>query len=92
MRTESVGGTTSLSRTVARIDYDDAVGPVIQTSVSGVLEPIAAAALRRAMWRYPAMTFGVVFHIHLQAAILWFKRVKFWRKPAPPESLVTRSL
>ena len=92
MRTESVGGTTSLTRTVARIDYDDAAGPLIQTSVSGVLEPITATALRRAMWRYPAMTFGVVFHIHLQAAILWFKRVKFWRKPAPPESLVTRSL
>ncbi len=92
MRTESVGGTTSAARTVARIDYDDAAGPLIQTSVSGVLEPITAAALRRAMWRYPVMTFGVVFHIHMQAAVLWFKRVKFWRKPAPPESLVTRSL
>lgn len=92
MRTETVEGTTSPARTVARIDYDDAAGPLIQTSVSGVLELITAAALRRAMWRYPVMTFGVVFHIHLQAAILWFKRVKFWRKPAPPESLVTRSL
>ncbi len=79
-------------RSVARIDYDDAAGPLLQTSVSGLLEPITPAALRRALWRYPAMTFAVVFHIHLQAAILWFKRVKFWRKPAPPESLVTRSL
>ena len=85
-------GDAAPQRSVARIDYDDAAGPLIQTSVSGVLEPITAPALRRAMWRYPAMTFGVVFHIHLQAAVLWFKRVKFWRKPAPPESLVTRSL
>ena len=92
MRTESANAALPGARSIARIDYDDAAGPLIQTSVSGVLEPMTAASLRRAMWRYPAMTFGVVFHIHLQAAILWLKRVKFWRKPAPPESLVTRSL
>ena len=80
-------------RTVARIDYDDGVGAgaTLQTSVSGRLEPITRPALRRAMWRYPAMTFGVVFHIHFQAIRLWVKRVKFWRKPSPPPVLVTRS-
>jgi uncharacterized protein len=78
--------------TVARIDYDDADGALLQTSVSGVLEPITSRALRKALWHYPAMTFGVVFHIHLQAARLWLKRVKFWRKPTPPTDLVTRSL
>ncbi len=94
MQTPAVGvdSNPSTPRTVARIDYDDNAGPLLQTSVSGQLEPITPAALRKALWRYPAMTFGVVFHIHLQAAILWFKRVKFWRKPAPPDSLVTRSL
>jgi hypothetical protein len=43
-------------RTVVRIDYDDAAGPLLQTSVSGTLEPATAAAIRRALWRYPAMT------------------------------------
>ena len=90
MRTATAPQDTS--RTVARIDYDDNAGPLLQTSVSGTLEPITQATLRKALWRYPAMTFGVVFHIHLQAARLWVKRVKFWRKPAPPQSLVTRSL
>jgi uncharacterized protein len=90
MRTLQSAGTPQ--RSVARIDYDGAAGPLLQTSVSGELEPVTPAALRKALWRYPAMTFGVVFHIHMQAAVLWFKRVKFWRKPAPPESLVTRSL
>ena len=79
-------------RTMARIDYDDSAGPLLQTSVSGSLEPITQAALRKALWRYPVMTFGVVFHIHFQAARLWFKRVKFWTKPSAPENLVTRSL
>ena len=92
LRTGQNTALQSPERCIARIDYDDTAGPLIQTSVSGVLEPITAASLQRAMWRYPAMTFGVVFHIHLQAMILWFKRVKFWRKPALPESLVTRSL
>jgi DUF1365 family protein len=32
----------------------------------------------------------VVFHIHLQAARLWLKRVKFSRKPATPDAFVTR--
>ena len=36
------------------------------------------------------MTLGVVFHIHLQAARLWFKRVKFLRKPVAPDLPVTR--
>ena len=77
-------------RTVARVDYDDADGPILQTSVSGSLEPVTPASIRKALWRYPAMTLGVVFHIHLQAARLWFKRVRFIRKPALPEQFLTR--
>ena len=76
-------------RTVARIDYDDIEGPLLQTSVSGMLEPITPAALSKAVWRYPVMTLGVVFHIHFQALRLWLKRVKFFGKPPPPIRFVT---
>lgn len=79
-----------VERTVARVDYDDADGPVLQTSVSGTLEPVSAVSVRRALWQYPAMTFGVALRIHLQAARLWFKRVQFIRKPALPENFLTR--
>ena len=72
------------SRSVARVDFDDAHGPVIETSVSGTLEPATAQALRRAVWRYPAMTLGVVARIHWQALRLFFKRVPFIKKPTPP--------
>ena len=79
------------SRTVARIDFDDAHGPVIETSVSGALEPATRLALRRAVWRYPAMTLGVVARIHWQAVRLFLKRVPFFNKPTPPTLFTTRS-
>lgn len=79
-----------VEQTVARIDYDDSEGALLQTSVSGTLLPITRQVIRKALWRYPAMTLGVVFHIHLQAARLWLKRVKFFHKPAAPELPVTR--
>lgn len=77
-------------RCVVRIDYDDADGPVLQTSVSGTLAPVSPQSVRRALWRHPAMTLGVISRIHLQAARLWLKRVRFERKPAPPPGAVTR--
>lgn len=76
--------TPARTRTVARIDYDDASGPLIETSVSGELLPLTPATLRRALWRYPAMTFAVVARIHWQALQLFVKRVHFFKKPAPP--------
>jgi uncharacterized protein len=84
-------------RSVARIDYyhgelDDGNAthnPILQTSISGRLQPLTAAAVRRALWRYPAMTLGVVLHIHTQALRLWLKRVPFFRKPPPPADFVS---
>ena len=90
MRTAPAPHSNETPRTVVRIDYDDAEGPLLQTSVSGRLELVSAAALRRALWQYPAMTLGVIARIHWHALQLWLKRVQFFRKPAPPELFVTR--
>ncbi len=86
MRTQCDG----TERIVARVEHADAQGPLIDTSWSGVLEPITAAALRRVMWRYPLLTLGVVARIHWHALLLWTKKVPFWRKPEPPQEFVTR--
>jgi DUF1365 family protein len=77
-------------QTVARVEHDDATGPLILTSVSGTLLPATAQNLRRAFWRYPAMTFGVMARIHWQAFALWRKRLPFFGKPGLPETFVTR--
>jgi DUF1365 family protein len=77
-------------RTVARVDHDDAEGELLRTSVSGRLEPLTAAALRRACAASPMLTLGVMARIHLQALRLWLRRVPFFHKPVPPSALVSR--
>ena len=77
-------------QTLACIDYDDADGPLLQTSVSGRSAMITSASVARAFFCFPLMTFGVVLRIHLQALRLWLKRVPFFSKPVVPEQKVTR--
>jgi uncharacterized protein len=77
-------------QTVARIDYEDAAGALLQTSVSGAAAPITSASTVRAFFGYPLMTVGVVVRIHVQALRLWLNRVPFFSKPEPPQQKVTR--
>jgi uncharacterized protein len=78
------------NRIVARIDYHDAHGLLIKTSLSGALQPLTAQSLRQVFWGMPLMSFGVLARIHYQALQLWFKRVPFFGKPKTPEQFVTR--
>ena len=77
-------------RTVARIDHDDAEGPLLQTSVSGELQPLTPRSARAAFFGMPLMTVGVIARIHWQALRLWLKRVPFHGKPAAPRAFVSR--
>ena len=86
----SATGQGSPSRSVARIDYGDAGGDLIHTSISGTAHAFTARALLTACARHPLMTFGVVARIYWQALRLWLKRVPFYRKPAVPAEFVTR--
>jgi DUF1365 family protein len=76
--------------TLACIDYDDASGPLLKTSVCGSGVPLSSASVARAFFGFPLMTVGVVVRIHLQALRLWLRRVPLFSKPQPPQQKVTR--
>ena len=83
-------GAARAEATLACIDYDDAAGVLLQTSVSGTASAITNASAARAFFGFPLMTFGVVARIHIQALRLWLRRVPFISKPVPPPQKVTR--
>jgi DUF1365 family protein len=80
-------------RWLARIDYYDGDGDsvLLETHVSGKVQPLDAVEARRLVWRYRWFTLAVVARIHWHALKLWTKRVPFFSKPAPPAMMLTRN-
>lgn len=66
------------------IDYHDAEGLLLRTSLSGHPVPMGAGAALGCLLRYPLLGAGIVFRIHWQALRLWLKRVPFFSKPPAP--------
>ena len=62
---------------LARIDYDDAEGELLLTSISGKPQAWSARALFAAFLRMPLLTLGVITRIHWQALKLWVRGVPF---------------
>lgn len=62
---------------LARIDYDDAEGELLLTSISGKPSPWSTRALLACFLRMPLLTLGVMARIHWQALKLYLKRVPF---------------
>lgn len=81
---------TAQGRHLACVDYDDANGPLLKTSLSGQTHPVSDLAVAGAFLAYPLMSFGVVAKIHWQALRLWCLRIPFFSKPAPPQPEVSR--
>ena len=90
LRAERADGGGLAERHLACIDYDDASGPLLHTSLSGRAVGIGALSVVGAFLAYPLMSFGVVAKIHWQALRLWLRRVPFFSKPVPPQEKVTR--
>jgi len=83
-------GADGVSRCIARIDYHDAAGPLLQTSLSGRLAPLTPASLRHAFLHMPLLTIGVIVRIHWQAWRLWCRRVPFLGKHPQAATLAVR--
>ena len=68
----------------ARIDLHDADGLILSTSMAGQRKPVTSWRLVRALAANPLLMFKVLGLIHYQAAVLWVKGVRHFRKPPPP--------
>lgn len=53
---------------------------VLKTTLTGIQENITGVSTFSLIFRYPLMTFMIIFLIHYQALKLWMKKVKFYRK------------
>jgi len=74
---------------VVRIDYDDAEGELLLTSIAGRSTAWSSRALLGALLRMPFLTAGVMVRIHWQALKLWLKGVPFVgvNPPVTPQPL-----
>ena len=88
-KTSSDNGVTT-HKHIARIDYDDTLGPLLLTSIAGTECALSDRKILALMLSYPMMTIGIVLKIHLQALRLFIKRVPFFSKPLPPSNEVSR--
>ena len=64
---------------------------LLETHVSGCVQALTSKAARGLLWRYRWFTLAVVARIHWHAVRLWTKRVPYFGKPVPPDSLLTRN-
>ena len=89
MRTD-LAARDACGRAAVRVELHVDGAPLLQTSVSGRIEPLTRSAVRFALWTLPAMTAVIVARIHWHALKLWLKRLAIISKPAPPAASVTR--
>jgi len=73
---------------VAIVGSDD-LGPLITAVMTGDRKPLTAKYITQALIMYPLLNFKVVAAIHLNALLLWGKRIRIHHKPEPPSSPVT---
>jgi hypothetical protein len=63
---------------------------ILSTSLIGRARPVNSRTLLFCFFRYPLVTLKVIALIHYQAAKLFLKGIRHFRKPAPPLSGVSR--
>ncbi|MCG2585338.1 DUF1365 domain-containing protein [Massilia sp. TS11] len=86
VRTERGGHPVHL----ACIDYEDAAGAILHTSLTGCALPLRGRHVLAAFLRFPLQSMSVLARIHWQALRLWMRRVPWFHKPAPPIEKVSR--
>ena len=77
------------SRVAVRIVYDDGAGGGLDTAIVGARRPFSNRELARALMRRPFGAARVSALIHWQALRLWYKGLRYRRRPASPRRSIT---
>ena len=72
------------------IDYYLEGRKTLSTSLVGNRFDLTDGSLFKAFFRYPFLTIKIIFLIHYQALKLVIKRLRYFRKPKPPEENITQ--
>ena len=76
-------------RVAVRIVYDDGAGGGLTTSIAGARRPFTDRELARALLRRPFGAARALALIHYQALRLYFKGVRYRKRPRLPERPIT---
>ena len=81
-------------KSVAINYYDSEVGDYFFKSSISEISTIeySTANLLKLFFKYPLMSFLVMFRIHWQAIVLYFKKAKFFTRPQPPLNILTKEV
>jgi len=72
------------------IDYFDAEGKILSTSVVGKRRDASSMALLFCFFRFPLVTLKVIGLIHYHALRLVLKGIRYHTKPTPPSTEISR--
>jgi DUF1365 family protein len=72
------------NRALIHMRVEDDEGLVLDATQRVALEPFSSGGLVRALARSPLVSLRTVAWIHAHALLIWFKRIPFHRRPAPP--------
>ncbi len=77
------------TRVAVRIVYEDGAGGGLDTAIAGTRRPFSDRELARALIRRPCGAMRTTTLIHWQALRLWYKGLRYRRRPAPPKRNIT---
>jgi len=77
-------------RVAVTINLCDQGQTCLTTSLTGAIMPLSSWRLLMALGANPLLPFKVIALIHFQAIRLYFKRIRHFNKPAPPDALISR--
>jgi DUF1365 family protein len=77
-------GASPAGRVLVHMEVQDEDGVILDATQRVELAAFTTGGLIRALVRYPLVSLRALGHIHAHALMIWWKRIPFHPRPAPP--------